>query len=175
MKQRIITPLDGSTRAEAILPYAAALARATGSDIALLQIVAVEQAHALLTDMAAVHAPTHATLERALTLLAEQTLAQHAAMLRAMGIAASYEVTIGEEAAPAILARGSGHHVGDRPGDPWRRRCVSSTPRRDCQPHYSQCARTAVDLANGQTSAADGRSELSHPSGAGGRGRRHDA
>ncbi len=106
MKQRIITPLDGSARAEAILPHAAALARATGSDIVLLQIVAVEQAHALLTDMAAVHAPTRANLERALTLLAEQTLAQHAHMLRAMGIGASYEVAIGEEAATAILARG---------------------------------------------------------------------
>jgi nucleotide-binding universal stress UspA family protein len=51
MFEHILVPLDGSTRAEAALPIAACIARATGSNVILLQVVSIPINYGYASDL----------------------------------------------------------------------------------------------------------------------------
>jgi nucleotide-binding universal stress UspA family protein len=104
----ILIPLDGSALAERALPYARMLARTLGARLHLLRVVAdARREHMLLDDptvRAEVGLPPGATEREslpawdALRQFAENTLAEHAAQLRAAGQHVTHEVRVGTPA-----------------------------------------------------------------------------
>src|SRR3712207_4231927 len=104
----LLVPLDGSPHSEAALPYAEAIAEATGASLHLLSVVEREPGVPItLWDMRPAEAAQRAVEE-------EQTrrrvrtryLADQAAELRARGLVVATAVTLGEPV-DAILAAAS--------------------------------------------------------------------
>ncbi len=105
MIHRILVPLDGSVTAEAILPHAASLARATDASLLLLRIVTPgEVSQSLFWKTTIPEELRHAWTEEALT-RANVYLASVAERLRAKGLHVIFDVQPAEDAAAAIVAR----------------------------------------------------------------------
>ena len=105
MIHRILVPLDGSVTAEAILPHAASLARATDASLLLLRIVTPgEVSQSLFWKTTIPEELRHAWTEEALT-RANVYLASVAERLRAKGLHVIFDVQPAEDAAAAIVTR----------------------------------------------------------------------
>ena len=105
MIRRILVPLDGSVTAEAILPYATSLARATDASLLLLRIVTPGEVSQSLFWKTTIPAELRrAWAEEALT-RANVYLASMAERLCALGLHVTFDVQPAEDAAAAIVAR----------------------------------------------------------------------
>ena len=100
MFQHILVPLDGSSRAEQVLPVAARLARASGATIRLLTVV--DSAHeAISYSMAGPYMPPD-TIERDLT-TARSYLDEVSQQFLLIGVSVEKQVDLGNPAAMALL------------------------------------------------------------------------
>lgn len=106
MFERILVPLDGSTRAEAALPIAARVARATGSSVVLLQVTSPPMSDGIIYGYGSGQGAT-ATISES---VGEREEIEAAAYLTRIarsdlfeGIATTTEVDVGSPA-PQILA-----------------------------------------------------------------------
>ncbi len=99
----VLVPLDGSKAAEAALPYAEAIAAATGAGLHLFAVADRRWASALSPEH-----EIHGQLERLHRQQPQDYLAAMAAALGARGIAATYSVTDGDPAAQILAAAESG-------------------------------------------------------------------
>lgn len=92
MYTKILVPLDGSELAEAVLPYASAIAQCTGAELVLLRVTTEPVYEYRLTDVA-----HDITLHGALETRASDYLEQIAARLRGAGLKVSTHVETGED------------------------------------------------------------------------------
>jgi nucleotide-binding universal stress UspA family protein len=105
MIHRILVPLDGSVTAEAILPYATSLARATDASLLLLRIVTPGEVSQSLFWKTTIPAELRREwTEEALT-RANVYLASVAERLRARDLHVVFDVQPADDAATAIVAR----------------------------------------------------------------------
>jgi nucleotide-binding universal stress UspA family protein len=99
MQHRILIPLDGSERAEAILPHAEVLAQATGSALTLLRVVALP-----VVFSPALGAPPPLTLDDDLCATVRAAAAEYLATLAAQLTARGLEVeTLVDDGDPASV------------------------------------------------------------------------
>jgi nucleotide-binding universal stress UspA family protein len=96
MFKRILVPLDGSPLAECALPYARALAAASGATLALLTVVPPMQ---LISDYAI---PYDASLEAAQLAAAGAALDVKAQSLRGTGVHVTTDITVGHAASEIL-------------------------------------------------------------------------
>jgi nucleotide-binding universal stress UspA family protein len=105
MTRRILVPLDGSVTAEAVLPYAASLARATDASLLLLRIVTPGEVSQSLFWKTTIPAELRREwTEEALT-RANVYLTSVAERLRARDLHVVFDVQPADDAATAIVSR----------------------------------------------------------------------
>jgi nucleotide-binding universal stress UspA family protein len=105
MTRRILVPLDGSVTAEAVLPYATSLARATDASLLLLRIITPGEIGQSLFWKTTIPAELRREwTEEALT-RANVYLASVAERLRARDLHVVFDVQPADDAATAIVAR----------------------------------------------------------------------
>lgn len=102
----LLVPLDGSPLAEAALPYAVTIARASGARVLLLTVLESEPMRVLVVG----DERLRAQIEEAWRSPAEGYLAGVAARLAARGVQADYKAVVGDPA-DQILAEAEGHRV----------------------------------------------------------------
>ena len=102
--RRILVPLDGSGLAEAALPRVAALARASGARVTLLQVVGPPAPELRPSEVAGLPEDDEALAERA-----RRYLAGAAARLSEQGVGVETEVTFGWPAERIGAAAAEGH------------------------------------------------------------------
>lgn len=103
MEREIIVPLDGSTLAETVLPYAIALARATACHLRLLRIVAAEDAIRTWPPAAPLVTRERWAIEARRA--ARTYLANVATRLQPSGVEVHREVLAAEDVAVGIVTR----------------------------------------------------------------------
>lgn len=99
MFQRILVPLDGSSRAEQALPVAARIARATGASIVLLQVIPLPNEFVAYVTLEPIPMPltTNTALHKVGTYL--QQVAESKSL---SGISMTYQVMVGSAAATIL-------------------------------------------------------------------------
>jgi len=108
MTRKILVPLDGSVTAEAVLPYAVALARAAGDALLLLRVVTPTEISQSLFWKTTIPQELRREWTEAVLTRANVYLASMAERLRAMGVHVLFDVQPAEDAAAAIVARAGG-------------------------------------------------------------------
>lgn len=104
MTQHILVPLDGSALAEAVVPHAAALARAHHAELTLFQVIAPSELRQT-AGWGPVPAPIRAGWAETALANIRAGLDAVAERLQALGIAARTEVLAAGDVASAIVAR----------------------------------------------------------------------
>lgn len=108
MKSEILVPLDGSKRAEAVLPYVAALARAQESEIILLRVLAPPIIPSLWSAHAAAYSQAAHDEE---AMFSTAYLADRAQRLEAADLVVGTELLIGNPARSIIERAGNSLHA----------------------------------------------------------------
>jgi nucleotide-binding universal stress UspA family protein len=104
VNQHILVPLDGSARAEAVLPHAERFARLSGSALTLLHVATELERSQTLFWVATAPAELRQQWERAALTETHSYLAALAGRLQASGLSVRTEVLAAEDAAEAIVA-----------------------------------------------------------------------
>ncbi|GIW00750.1 universal stress protein [Roseiflexus sp.] len=105
MTRHILLPLDGSTTAEAVIPYAVSLARATGASLLLLRIVTPGEISQSLFWKTTIPAELRREWTEEVLARTNMYLASVAERLRSMSLRVSFDVQPADDAAAAIIAR----------------------------------------------------------------------
>jgi nucleotide-binding universal stress UspA family protein len=104
MSQHILVPLDGSALAEAVVPQAAALARANNAELTLFQVIAPSELRET-AGWGPVPAPIRAGWVETALAQVRTRLDAVAERLQALGMVVHTEVLAAGDVASAIVAR----------------------------------------------------------------------